>query len=188
MTILVQQDSDPELEPARWHLISYHTLEDVQTGKLKVSQMDRKIMHSIHHIFYCRDRPHRRSLRTYTYHPIFFFRRPFVLIPRLRLVPMEIPGLCKCSINTEELVLRTSSEVEDGEYGIPVLSPPPCMADATGESRTPAGLQGTISTLNCNQQKVSLDATICLQNFFASVINISVVIHVSVGSYTISGM
>ena len=37
MTVLVLQESDPE--PARWHLISYHTLEDVRTGKLKVSQI-----------------------------------------------------------------------------------------------------------------------------------------------------
>ena len=96
---------------------------------------------------------------------------------------MEGPGFCKCSINADDLVLKTSSEVENGEDGILVLSPPPCPADATGESRTPAGLQGTISTLKYNQQKVSL-ATICLQRFFAAVKNISVVIHVSVGGYT----
>ena len=37
MTVFVQ-DSGPG--PAHWHLISYHTSNDIKSGKLKVSQMD----------------------------------------------------------------------------------------------------------------------------------------------------
>ena len=101
---------------------------------------------------------------------------------------MESAGLCECSINADDLVLRrTSSEDETSGFGIPVLSPPSTPADATGESRTHAVLQGTISALKkCNQQIVGLGRIPGLQNLVGvvdAVLKILQVVKVSFGGY-----
>ena len=72
--------------------------------------MDKHIMHSTHHrLLYCRDRRQGRTLWTYTCHFIFFVWRPFMFLPGWRLALMEGPGLCKCSINADELFSENGS-------------------------------------------------------------------------------
>lgn len=105
ITVIVQE-SVPE--PTHLHLISYYTSDDIRSGKLKVSQMDKPHLCIPLTIDYCRDRRRGRTLWTYTCHLIFFVWRPFVFLPRWRWAPMESPGLCKCSIDADDLFLRTA--------------------------------------------------------------------------------